>query len=82
MIALGTDRFEFLGKLLVGQDTGVLELTKAIVGEDGKVLIRNDGTDGFLADIGNETMLPEMDTEEVIDTVVDGDAVEMVDLMV
>ena len=69
-------------ELLIGQDTGVLELTKPFVGDEGKVTIGDDGTQGFLADIGDAVMLMDIDAEEVFDAVVDGDAVEVVNLVV
>ena len=67
---MGTDRFKFLGELFIGQDTGVLELTKAIVGEDGKVFIRDDGFESTAAFVGFAVLGIGKPTEEIFRAIV------------
>ena len=82
MEAFLAEGLEFLCKLLIGQDTRVLELAETVIRDEGKVTIGDDVAKGFLADIGDTVMLMDIDTEEVFNAVVDGDAVEVVDLVV
>ena len=70
VIALGADGFEFLGELLVGKDTGVLELTKAIVGDEGDITIGDDGFKGTAAFVGFAVLGIGKPTEEIFRAVV------------
>ena len=81
VVALGTDRFEFLGELFIGQDTGVLELTKAIVGEDGKVFIRNDGAQGALSEISNTMNMRMQPCKDICRSIIEFITIEMVCLV-
>jgi len=73
--------FEFDGELLIGQDLRVLQFAQTLVGKETQIPVRDDGLKGCLAGIRDRAMLTRRDTEQVIETVVGRNAVEVMDLM-
>ena len=69
-------------ELFIREGTGILEVAESLVGEAAEVAVGNKCCDGALTDIGDPKMLRDKDAEEVVDTIVGNDTIEVVDLVV
>ena len=59
----------------------ILEVAESLVGEAAEVAVGEEGSDGALTDIGDTKMLRDGDAEEVVDTIVRNDTIEVVNLV-
>ena len=78
----GLDGSEFAGEGFVAEDAWVLEFTQAVVRKEIEVAIGDDRFESFLTHVSDETMLTDVDADQIVDAVVGGDAGEVMNLVV